>query len=357
MSTKDILQAAAGVGGGGGFLLYGWGRNETGQLDTGDLISRSSPVQVGAEDLWLDAGARGGPLLAIKATDGSLWYFDTSGPVQIGTETGYASISVHSTVMLLKENGERWGYGSNFSGQLGDGTRVNQFSSPVLLDSGGNWQSVIASQDWCLGVKTNGTLWSWGYNGQGQLGLNDRVDRSSPVQVGALSNWSQVAVSNNAGIAVKTDGTMWAWGWNTAGELGQGNRLARSSPVQVGALTTWAYVAMVAGASDAASLAVKTDGTLWGWGRAPIAPVSNISSPAQIGSATNWARVYGGANSGAIVAQAIKTDGTLWSWGENDYGRVGDNSITTKTSPVQIGSLTNWVKGFPAGQTSGALAE
>jgi alpha-tubulin suppressor-like RCC1 family protein len=90
-----------------------------------------------------------------------------------------------------------------------------------------------------VATKTNNTLWSWGANGNGELGLNDRTSRSSPVQIGALTDWAYAYAGFSHVLAIKTNGTLWAWGINSTGELGQGGTTNRSSPVQVGSLTTW----------------------------------------------------------------------------------------------------------------------
>jgi alpha-tubulin suppressor-like RCC1 family protein len=88
-------------------------------------------------------------------------------------------------------------------------------------------------------IKTNGTLWAWGRNNNGQLALGDVTNRDSPVQVGALTNWAKVVAASGA---IKTDGTLWAWGQNYAGGLGDNTTANKSSPVQVGSLTTWLQV-------------------------------------------------------------------------------------------------------------------
>ena len=89
-----------------------------------------------------------------------------------------------------------------------------------------------------IAIKTDGTLWVWGNNVSGRLGLGDITNRSSPVQVGTLTNWSSVSAGSHT-MAIKTDGTLWAWGSNGSGRLGLGDITDRSSPVQVGALTNW----------------------------------------------------------------------------------------------------------------------
>ena len=161
-------------------------------------------------------------------------------------------------------------------------------------------------------VKTDGTLWSWGQNvkgalGHGTSGTSGRV--SSPVQIGSLTTWAFAAAGGKSAAAVKTDGTLWTWGYNNVGQLGLGNTTDISSPVQVGSLTNWAKV--VGGYNWL--MALKTDNTLWGWGRSGYnavngtgtgsgANLANISSPVQIGSDTDW-RVL--ATSVALKGEAL----------------------------------------------------
>lgn len=142
-----------------------------------------------------------------------------------------------------------WGY--NFDGELGLGDRVHR-SSPVQVGSLTNWRLVACGEYHTLAIKTDGTLWSWGHNGNvslvGGLGLGDQVHRSSPVQVGSLTNWKLVTGGAYFSVAIKTDGTLWAWGGNVlfssvgAGFLGLGDTINRNSPVQVGSLTNWKLV-------------------------------------------------------------------------------------------------------------------
>jgi alpha-tubulin suppressor-like RCC1 family protein len=192
-----------------------------------------------------------------------------------------------------------------------------------------------------MAIKTNGTLWTWGHNNLGQLGLGDTTARNSPVQVGAGTTWSTVSAKAYYSAAIKTDGTLWSWGYNYSGTLGLGNTTHRSSPVQVGALTNWSVVHIL---TNGTMLAVKTDGTLWGWGSGSngqlglgAAPVY-YSSPKQIGALTTWRNVSGA----AANSSAIKTDGTVWTWGNNAQGQLGLNNKTSYSSPKQVGALTTW---------------
>ena len=220
-----------------------------------------------------------------------------------------------------------WGQGG--SGQLGLGN-TTYYSSPVQVGSLTTWSKLTTSNSLSLAVKTDGTLWSWGYNGSGGLGLGNRTNYSSPKQVGALTNWSQVSCNSNASLAIKTDGTLWSWGYNSWGQLGTGNLTYYSSPVQVGSLTNWAKISQ----QSASSLAIKTDGTLWIWGSNSNGQLgdntlTDRSSPVQtVTGGTNWSVVA----CGRAHTAAIKTDGTLWAWGRNDGGQLGDNTTTNKSS-------------------------
>jgi alpha-tubulin suppressor-like RCC1 family protein len=262
-----------------------------------------------------------------------------STPAQVGGLTDWATVSVGSAHLLaIKTNGTMWSWGRNTLGQLGQNNVTNR-SSPVQIGALTEWAHVHAGGQTSVAVKTNGTLWTWGSNGNGQLGLGNTIGVSSPVQVGALTNWKTAQITGiGACVAIKTDGTMWAWGLNSNGQLGQGNTTARSSPVQIGALTDWAELG--ATTYTPSCVAIKTDGTMWSWGRnnsGQLGTSNTIdrSAPVQIGALTEWAKV-------GPAGSAIKTTGTLWTWGGNDSGSLGLGNATNRSSPVQVGALTNW---------------
>lgn len=266
-----------------------------------------------------------------------------SSPTQVGSDTNwnFVTSSVGNNSAAIKTNGTLWTWGANAYGELGVNNQI-ETSSPVQVGALTNWSKVTFASQWCLAIKTDGTLWSWGRNRYGSLGLNDAVSRSSPVQIGALNTWQTICVTDNpeAAFAIKTDGTLWSWGNNTYGQLAQNDTVYRSSPVQVGALTNWSYIS---GFPSGYGVAVKTDGTLWSWGYNPNGQLGTNdvvyrSSPVQVGALTNWSKVSGG---GSFVT-SIKTDGTLWSWGNNAGGQLGQNNLDLKSSPVQIGALTTW---------------
>ena len=240
--------------------------------------------------------------------------------------------------------GAIWVSGVNTYGQLGLGNRTS-YSSPKQIGASTAWYFVQqAKTEATLAVKIDGTLWSWGLNDYGQLGLGNITSYSSPKQVGSLTDWSSIGCSGNTSnvAAIKTDGTLWTWGDNNDGGLGQGNITNKSSPVQVGALTNWSQVT----GGESFMAAIKTNGTLWTWGKNDqgqlgLGNVTKYSSPKQVGALTNWSKVTGGQQ----FVLAVKTDGTLWSWGSNENGQLGNGTSGTFTrisSPTQVGALTNW---------------
>ena len=342
--------------------LYSWGYNVSGQLGLGDNVGRSSPVQVGGLTVWLESTSGYGHTLAIKS-DGSLWAWGKnyngqlglgnvtyySSPVQVGALTTWSKIGSgpgggSDFSLAIKSNGTLWSWGANDSGQLGLGDSGSYYgrSSPVQVGALTTWANIFCGSNFSLAIKSNGSLWAWGNNYHGQLGLGDYAGRSSPVQVGALTTWANISCGSNFSLAIKSNGSLWAWGNNGYGQLGLGNVTYYSSPVQVGALTTWLKV--VGGGYY--TLAIKTDGTLWTWGRNDngqlgLGNVTYRSSPVQVGALTTWSKI----GNGKAHSLAIKTNGTLWSWGKNEYGQLGlgdYGSYYGRSSPVQVGALTSW---------------
>jgi len=283
-------------------------------------------------------------------SNGQLGLNDTnnrSSPTQVGTETNWSMISMGAyNSAVIKADGTLWAWGSG-SGQLGFNDEVSR-SSPTQVGATTNWSQVDTGFDSTIATKTNGTLWTWGGNYYGQLGNNigpqsvfDQRPRSSPTQVGASTNWNEVSHSDRyTSLATKTDGTLWSWGRNHQGQLGHNDRVDKSSPTQIGSGTDWNLLCT----STYTTLAIKTNGTLWvwgsnSWGQLGLNSAGGYrSSPVQVGSATNWSQVSGS----SFSTLAIKTDGTLWSWGNNTNGQLGHNDRTYRLSPVQVGTATNW---------------
>lgn len=301
--------------------LWAWGFGGNGRLGNGATVEQSSPIQIGTLTDWaMASGGSGGHSLAVK-TDGTLW-----------------------------------AWGNRGQGRVGDGTNPSiDVSSPIQIGTLTNWASVVASSDHSLAVKTDGTLWAWGDRGSGRVGdgTDPTKDVSSPIQIGSDTDWSSVSAYGNSSFAVKTDGTLWSWGDNGQGELGTGTAPTTdvSSPVQIGGLTTWASVS----AGDTHVVALKTDDTMWVWGngaegRTGQSDTVDVSSPIQIGTLTTWASISAGFNH----STAIKSDNTLWTWGNNAVGPLGDGTKNNRSSPIQIGDAV-WATSYAGREITFAI--
>jgi alpha-tubulin suppressor-like RCC1 family protein len=289
-------------------------------------------------------------------TDGTLWAWglndsgqlgdgannNRNAPIQIGSESTWVSVSAGGSHSLgLKSDGTLWAWGLNNYGQLGDGTNDNR-NAPIQIGSESTWVSVSAGGSHSLGLKADGTLWAWGYNNFGQLGDGTTSNRNLLVQIGSDKSWVAVSGGASHSLGLKSDGTLWAWGHNDYGQVGDGTRgINRTSPVEIA--VNFKRSGISAGGSH--SLGLKSDGTLWAWGwnnwgqlgDSTITLKSYI--PVKIGPDNNWVKV----SAGYFHSLALKSDGTLWAWGGNDEGQLGDGTTTGKPYPVQIGSDNNWV--------------
>ncbi|MFA5794465.1 MAG: fibronectin type III domain-containing protein [Candidatus Brocadiia bacterium] len=206
------------------------------------------------------------------------------------------------------------------------------------------WQSVAAGIQHNIAIKNDGSLWAWGDNSSGQLGLGDSNPRWGPVQVGADKDWSQVSAGNGFSMAVKTNGTLWTWGYNWNGQLGQGdsgNGTNRLVPTQVGSDTDWSKVA----AGGYHAMALKTNGTLltWGWnnyGQLGFGYTggSSILIPTVVTAVgTAWSYI----SAGIYHSIASNSDTNTYTWGYNGYGQLGHGDYALRNSPVAL-TTSGW---------------
>jgi len=340
--------------------LWSWGYNRVGQLGHGTTDSSATPMRVGIDTDWVSI-ATGSSFAVALREDGSLWGWGadwddrvnlqwplafatitpmTTVPTQIGIDTDWASISAGSThIMALRSDGSLWSWGWNDFGQLGTGTTENS-AIPIQVGTDTDWASVIAGDSHTLALKTDGSLWAWGWNdehwfGEESLDSNESNRTLTPIQIGIDTDWVSIATGGHI-AGIKADGSLWTWGRNSRGQLGDGTTTNRLTPAQVGTDTNWISVVADAGST----LAIKEDGSLWAWGHNShgllgVGTTDDELIPTQIGTDTDWVDV-------AIEVHrivAIKEDGSVWSWGQSGASPgnlIGDDGNENRYSPVKI---------------------
>lgn len=340
--------------------LWGWGFNGGGQLAQGNYDNvYATPTPIGVGNSWQQITGGGAHTLALQA-DGSLWAwgYNFNGelgqgtttlpaklPLSVGTDKNWKAVAAGNAFGIgLKNNGSLWSWGNNAHGELGLGTDITPYKTPTQIGSDLNWKSISISPDGyhTLAIKNDGSLWAWGYNYHAELGLGHNNNQTSPMQIGSDHDWRTVAAGQSHSLALKSDGSLWGWGDNTYGQLGLGFRGQGDTPsgfirpTHVGSGTDWKAIST----SGMNSFALKNDGTLWSWGLNFHGELGlgdtdfSHFGPTQIGSSNNWNTVV----SSSQHTMATKNDGSLWVWGENSYGRLGLGTFDGNyvTTPAQI---------------------
>lgn len=260
--------------------------------------------------------------------------------------------------LVLKSDGTVWAWGMNVYGKLGDGTVSvyqggfitpvvdNDRHTPVQVHGTGNAgylnsiAAIIGGELHNFALKTDGTVWSWGWNYFGQLGDGTNTDRYTPVKVSGLTSVAALGGRGYHSLALRTDGTVWAWGFNSTGQLGDGTRTDSKLPVPV---TGVSGVLAVTGGYNF-SLALMPDGTLRSWGdngNGELGDGTNTLSTAPV-LVKDLDRVVQ-VSAGWKHSVALRGDGTVWTWGHNSRGQLGDGTNTNRNLPVQVKELSRMI--------------
>ncbi len=350
--------------------VWAWGGNWLGQLGDGTTINSPAPIQVSGLTDVAAIAAGGGHSVALK-NDGTVWTWgdnsagqlgsgttiDSATPVQVSELTDVTAIAAGGNhTVALKTDGTVWAWGFNALGQLGvETTEECRFGSmdktcsttPVQVSGLTDVIAIAAAEDsyYSLALKTDGTVWAWGYNTWGLGTTDDNLSHAQPEQVISLTNVTAIAAGGGHILALKTDGTVWAWGRNDYGQLGNGTMTYSSTPVQVSELID--VTAIAAAGYDHSSLALKADGTVWAWGSNRFGQLGVTTesceifvssgrdgytysafcstTPVQVSELTDVTAIAAGERH----ALALKTDGTVWAWGNNEYGQLGVTTTET----------------------------
>ncbi|WP_298391469.1 MopE-related protein, partial [Flavobacterium sp.] len=332
--------------------LWAWGRNQLGQLGDGSTTDRTVPVQIGTASDWskIETGYYNSVAIKTNGTLWT-WGANESGqlgngttlastvPIQVGTDTNWIECTQGGSFTLaLKSNGTLWAWGRGSEGQLGNGT-FSASSLPIQIGTDTNWIKVCAGLEQTIALKSNGTLWSFGKGNNGQLGLGSAITSIGvPQQIGTNTTWIDINFTYGHAVAKRANGTIWAWGKNFSGELGINTTTNTFLPTQIGTATDWKSISV--GVEH--TMALKSNGTLWAWGRNIYGNYGNGTTtqsnvPLQIGTETNWSKVI----AGFTYTLAFNDATGLNVWGSNLAGAVfGTGNANSSTIPVALGSCT-----------------
>ena len=293
--------------------------------------------------------------VVVVRDDGTAWAWGRNGFRQLGytPTTTDSRIPVQSQefddiiavaagglhTVALRDDGSVWAWGSNFHGQLGDGTNESSVlrRDPVQVEGLSDIIAVAAGESHSVALRSDGTVWAWGSNREGQLGDGSTTEQHSPVQVRGLSNITSIAAGANHTVALRNDGIIWAWGRNLDHQLGDTTTiLERTTPVQVQGIDDVIYIT----ASDTHTLALRGDGSVWWSTREGFVQQQNRNDITAIAQ-------------GRAHTVTLREDGTVWSWGRNNYGQLGDG--TTRDGDVSVQALDDVVAIAAAGDSTIAL--
>jgi alpha-tubulin suppressor-like RCC1 family protein len=329
--------------------VWAWGSNGGGELADGTaaVVNVPADIQGLANITTLAAGAihslalgADGSVWGWGANNafelGDNTRRDALVPKQILGLPAMAAVAAgYSTSFAIDRTGTVWSWGDDGTeGRLGrrDASGVPPRRRPLPITTLSGVSGISTSAYHTLALTSDGSVWSWGMNLFGQLGDGTTFDRGAPVRVNGLSNIIAVAAGNFHSLALDRNGNVWAWGYNPTGSLGDGTTTDRLAPVRVVGLSNVAAIS----AGEHYSCAFTADGRLWSWGWNAAGQLGTGSSLSAVSTAAGVADPAGfqSVSCGAAATVAMRSDGTVWTWGRNFEGQLGDGTFAARNQPA-----------------------
>jgi len=362
-SGSAVVSIAAGAYSGYALVsdgqVWAWGDDLEGQIGVaGQWYQTTLPVEVG--------GIRGATAVAggqntgyALMRDGTVWAWGDNSQDELGNPADgsrQVPVQVHPlskvvaldagafSVYALRRDGTVWAWGDNSFGQLGTGNPDPAPGAPHELTRLAGVTTLVGGASNGYALMRDGTVWAWGDNSFGQLGVPPCTSSGGavptclfsnvPVQVPRIAGAVALASGWDTAYALLGNGTVWAWGDNSFGQLGSGtHRSSGSTPMRVRGLD--GIVAIAAGSET--GYAIDRDGDLWAWGYGAYGQLgdgsaANSVAPVRVRKVSHVVEVAGGGD----MAYALDRQGTVWAWGYGGYGQLGDGSLVSLDVPTPV---------------------
>jgi alpha-tubulin suppressor-like RCC1 family protein len=341
--------------------LYGWGVNTNGEVGDATVVSKSTPVAMsGVSSLTFKQLAAGRAGYALTESGVAYaWGLNSHGMLGVGDMTVRSAATLvvgglkfrtlalagGSQMCGIDENGSTYCWGRGDQGALGDGTSASK-SSPVLVVGGLSFKQIACGLNHVVAITTTGAAYAWGSNANGELGDASITNRSSPVQVVGGLTFAKVAAGTTNSGGITTDGSLYMWGLGTEGGIGDGTTNSYSSPVAIAGSLKFRDIAV----GMRTGYGITTSGDLYAWGRGSAGQLGDgtsvsKSSPVLVVGGLKWIAVApaSGADAGSgTSAIGVTYSGGVYCWGNNANGELGDNSRTSRSSPVAVSGSVTW---------------
>ncbi|MEM9834990.1 MAG: LamG-like jellyroll fold domain-containing protein [Bacteroidota bacterium] len=332
--------------------LFTWGRDFTGSLGNGGIPSSvNTPTQIQIGTTYKSVSSNWFHVAAINENDQlAVWGWNFYGQLGTGdvlsvqqptvimpSATWKAVAAGYYNTVGIQSDGSLWCWGSNQFGSVGNGTFGSDVLTPTLVDNTSTWIAVYSGHSTCFAIKSDGTLWAWGYNDEGELGLGNTETTIVPTQVMPGTTWKDIAAGQST-LGIQTDGSLYGWGSNFNGRIGLGASSGSLTPVQINPGTQYVDVA----SGDQYSLAITADGRLFATGSNEEGQTGlgtstgTTSTFTQIGNDTDWKAVSGGGRDHHSLA--VKQNNELYSWGINPY--IGQGNVGRSATPASVSGFS-----------------